>query len=176
MNKNDLQDAYVTQNLSQRQVATKFGISQTTVRYYLLKYKVVKNTSKKRYSHMNVDKICPKCNVFKLAEDYYHSKKNTDRKAGSWCKLCMKAQVVERQRKYKQQALDYKGSKCQSCGYNKYPGALEFHHRDPSQKDIEMSKFSRSPLSEEGKKELNKCDLLCANCHREIHATQNSTN
>ena len=82
----------------------------------------------------------------------------------------MNRQVVLRQRKYKQQALDYKGGKCQVCGYCKYQGALDFHHLDPSQKDIEMSRFSKFPLSEDGKKELDKCILLCANCHREAHA------
>lgn len=170
MNKDNLKDAYIIQNLSQRQVATKFGLSQTTIRYYLKKYNIVKSSLVGKYSHVNVDKICPKCKTFKLASEYYHSRTKTKRKSGSWCKSCMKAQVIERQRKYKQQALDYKGGKCQTCGYNKYQGALEFHHRDPSQKDLEMSKFSRSPLSEDGKKELDKCDLLCANCHREAHA------
>jgi len=84
----------------------------------------------------------------------------------------MSKQVIERQRKYKQQAVDYKGGKCQNCGYSKYLGALEFHHLDPTQKDFEMSKFTKSPLGDFAKEELNKCILLCANCHREAHETK----
>jgi len=59
------------------------------------------------------------------------------------------------------------GAKCSVCGYDKYIGALEFHHRDPSQKD---PKWSRGWTLPRLKEELDKCDILCANCHREAHA------
>ncbi len=55
-----------------------------------------------------------------------------------------------------------------SCGYNKCLSALEFHHIDPLKKDFNISQF-RTTSFESIKKELDKCDLLCANCHREIH-------
>ena len=59
------------------------------------------------------------------------------------------------------------GAKCMSCGYDKYIGALEFHHRDPSEKDPKWSKgWNLTRLAQE----LDKCDILCANCHREAHA------
>lgn len=59
------------------------------------------------------------------------------------------------------------GGKCQCCGYDKTISALEFHHLDPSKKEITLS---RSILSwEKTKKELKKCICVCANCHREIH-------
>jgi predicted transcriptional regulator len=169
MEKTKLEKLYIAQDLSQREVAKKLSISQTSVRYYLDKYKIAKN--KISDSRVNKDKICPKCNTFKLANEFYCSKRNSKQQAGSWCKACMKQQVLERQRKYKQQALDYKGGKCEICGYDKYQGALEFHHINPSEKDFELSKFSKAPLSDEGRKELDKCILLCANHHREAHST-----
>ena len=43
----------------------------------------------------------------------------------------------------------------------------DFHHRDPSQKDFSISKNAKS--FEKCKQELDKCDLLCANCHRLRH-------
>jgi 5-methylcytosine-specific restriction endonuclease McrA len=59
------------------------------------------------------------------------------------------------------------GAKCMSCGYDKYIGALEFHHRDPSEKDPKWSRgWNLTRLAQE----LDKCDILCANCHREAHA------
>ena len=72
-----------------------------------------------------------------------------------------------RQRK-KQKAIEYKGGKCQLCGYNRCIRALKFHHRDPSQKDFTISTgnvwgFDRI------KSELDKCILLCGNCHDEVH-------
>lgn len=58
------------------------------------------------------------------------------------------------------------GGKCQICGYSKCLSALEFHHKDPNQKEIAVTgNFSMERLS----READKCLLLCANCHREIH-------
>lgn len=70
----------------------------------------------------------------------------------------------------KLKCVEYKGGSCTSCGYSKYVGALEFHHRDPSEKDFIVS-TARSLSWEKVRVELDKCDLLCSNCHRETHAT-----
>lgn len=70
-------------------------------------------------------------------------------------------------KKLKKQAVDYKGGKCMICGYNKCIKALEFHHIDPNEKDFSLSSVSK--CFETIKKELDKCILLCANCHREEH-------
>jgi formate-dependent nitrite reductase cytochrome c552 subunit len=60
------------------------------------------------------------------------------------------------------------GGCCSKCGYNKSMSALEFHHLDKNSKEYEWSKMRM--LSENKlKKELSKCILVCANCHREIH-------
>lgn len=61
------------------------------------------------------------------------------------------------------------GSKCQICGYDKCLAALEFHHKDPSKKEYNISKIAgKNNLSYEDLKEICKCILVCANCHREI--------
>lgn len=65
--------------------------------------------------------------------------------------------------------LAYKGNKCQCCGYNKYAGALEFHHINPNEKDFGISTKGYTRSWENNKKELDKCVLVCSNCHREIH-------
>jgi DNA-binding CsgD family transcriptional regulator len=76
--------------------------------------------------------------------------------------------VKNRIQKLKQMAVEYLGGKCMKCGYNKCIWVLEFHHRNPKEKEFAIGKyFSRS--WEKLKKELDKCDLLCANCHREKH-------
>jgi hypothetical protein len=67
----------------------------------------------------------------------------------------------------KKKLVDYKGGKCEKCGYNKSLRALQFHHLDPSQKDFTISGVGT--LNESVIKELNKCILVCANCHSEIH-------
>lgn len=58
------------------------------------------------------------------------------------------------------------------CGYDRCPRALDFHHRDPQEKDFEIAKARDYSLKKDGeklKRELDKCDLLCSNCHRELH-------
>lgn len=83
---------------------------------------------------------------------------------------------VKRNRKSKKQkCVDYKGGKCQKCGYNKCIEALEFHHLDPSQKDFSIAK-AHSWKMEKLLPELDKCMLLCANCHRELHQELSNTN
>lgn len=67
----------------------------------------------------------------------------------------------------KKWSLDYKGGKCEKCGYNKSILALEFHHLDPKEKEFSISDIKLD--WENIKKELDKCILVCANCHREIH-------
>jgi predicted transcriptional regulator len=77
--------------------------------------------------------------------------------------------VTKRRQKIKQLSIEYKGGCCQKCGYNKCIAALEFHHLDPNEKDFLISRKGYSISWERVKKELEKCILVCSNCHREIH-------
>lgn len=72
--------------------------------------------------------------------------------------------------KRKYEAVQSRGGKCERCGYNANLAALDFHHREPSSKrfQIDMRTLPNTNLNVL-KEELDKCDLLCANCHREEH-------
>ena len=108
---------------------------------------------------------CSTCSI-ELTEDNAYKK---GKRLQAYCKSCNNKIFAERWRQRKLDAIEYKGGKCQSCGYSKYFGALEFHHRDPSEKEFVWQKMrlvSKDRLTQE----LDKCDLLCANCHREAHA------
>jgi len=78
--------------------------------------------------------------------------------------------VYDRRKKLRKMALEYKGSKCEVCDYDKCLYALEFHHLDSSSKDFAISSKGYTRSWERVKEELDKCTLICANCHREIHA------
>ena len=78
--------------------------------------------------------------------------------------------MTTRRRKLKVRAVEYLGGKCCNCGYSKCIDALEFHHKDPTKKDFGISKKGVPRKWEALVLELNKCILLCANCHREEHA------
>ena len=79
-----------------------------------------------------------------------------------------KRNTEDYRKKIKQQCVNYKGGKCQVCGYCKCIEALEFHHINHLEKEFTISGGTRS--FESLKLELDKCILLCANCHRELHS------
>ena len=78
--------------------------------------------------------------------------------------------VQRRREKVRLMTVSYKGGRCQVCGYDRCIEALEFHHLDPTQKDFGISHKGYTRSWEKVKEEVDKCILLCANCHREVHA------
>lgn len=75
--------------------------------------------------------------------------------------------VAKRRRKVKILAIEYKGGKCQLCGYNRYPGALDLHHV-LGEKSFGIGDKGYTRSWEKIRAEIDKCVLLCANCHREV--------
>ena len=82
----------------------------------------------------------------------------------------LKKAVIKRRHRIKTLALEYKGKKCENCGYNKSHWALQFHHKDAKQKDFGIGYKGYARAWTKVQKELDKCVLVCANCHHEIHA------
>ena len=72
-------------------------------------------------------------------------------------------------KKIKERAVEYKGGKCSICGYDRCINAFDFHHLDPQQKDFSIS-GNCNRAWDKVKAELDKCIIVCSNCHREIHA------
>jgi hypothetical protein len=61
---------------------------------------------------------------------------------------------------------------CQQCGYDKYTGALEFHHENSDSKLFDISKKNIrtiESLTIEIKNEIDKCSVYCSNCHQDLH-------
>lgn len=95
---------------------------------------------------------------------------NPQGKIREYCSIkCKNIDHVDKYRKRKKQELiDLLGGKCSICGYNKCMAALEFHHIDPTKKDFTIT-TSINLNSSKVLEEVKKCNLLCANCHREVH-------
>lgn len=66
--------------------------------------------------------------------------------------------------------VDIMGGQCLLCGFNTFPEALEFHHINPEEKSFQLSGSTLSRSLKSQIQEIQKCVLLCANCHRGIHA------
>tara|TARA_Y100001937_G_scaffold23994_1_gene34473 strand:- start:41 stop:424 length:384 start_codon:yes stop_codon:yes gene_type:complete len=117
------------------------------------------------------EKFCQYCKTTKPISEFY--KRRGKIGGSSYCKPCTNAETSLRAIAFKEKCVEYKGGKCEICGYDKYFGALEFHHKDPSQKDLQISKVRTRTFNSKIKKELDKCQILCSNCHREIHFIEN---
>ena len=91
---------------------------------------------------------------------------------------CKKCEVIEHQESqcYTQDYVYSLKNECSICGYNKCKTALEFHHLNPQEKETAISILTKRRWSEHTKKlideEFEKCIVVCANCHREIHDNQ----
>jgi hypothetical protein len=88
-----------------------------------------------------------------------------------------KKQIYERKKRRWQERkimlVNLIGGKCQRCGYSKCINALEFHHTSEDKED-HITKIIRNSSEQKVLKELEKCILLCANCHRELHYNKGS--
>lgn len=74
----------------------------------------------------------------------------------------------------KLEAVALLGGKCKRCGFDKHPAALQFHHRDPALKEFSMNRGTTMSM-ERIRQELEKCDLLCANCHAIHHFEESAS-
>ena len=99
--------------------------------------------------HNTRDLTQPRRNTTQYAEKFwrYQSRERADRKI---------------------KLVELLGGRCSACGYDRCVAALEFHHRDPSVKSFELSKANLLRRWEIVLTEAAKCDLLCANCHRDL--------
>lgn len=138
--------------LTIREIAEIAGIKRGSVEYYIDKYDL-------RTKIKNTPHLC-KCGEIDPSKF-----KPRDR---SMCKRCADKLKSQRRVDKKLKAIEYKGGMCLHCDYDTFYGALEFHHVDPSEKDYEWKELAKQPW-EEIVKELDKCILLCSNCHREEH-------
>lgn len=63
------------------------------------------------------------------------------------------------------------GNKCCKCGYNKNLAALDFHHKNPQKKSFQLdARHLSNTKMDKILEEAEKCVLICANCHRELHS------
>lgn len=151
--------------------------SKGTISKYCVQYGVSENPKK-------IDEITPELlekiqnryfeikNLQKVAKEFHISASRL-RKAG--IKVIKPQKTIKEitsqascAQKTKLKALEYKGGKCIVCGYNKSIRAMQFHHINPEEKDFGISSAGTKSF-EKIKPELDKCVLLCANCHCEVH-------
>lgn len=85
------------------------------------------------------------------------------------CSKCNVEKVTKCRQNLKKKLVDAFGGACKICGYNRSIKALEFHHINSTTKLFGISTNKTTKSFSKLLEEAKKCDLLCANCHREIH-------
>lgn len=113
-------------------------------------------------------KVCSSCNLELPISSFYSNgyQSNGKKKYKAKCKHC---QTLCDKTRTEDIILKIVGVySCKICGYSKCKQALEFHHLDPKLKEYQITNLN-THKEDTIVKELEKCILVCANCHREIH-------
>lgn len=166
----EILEKYLKDGMSLNKISEISGKSLTTIIYWKNKHglhsthKNFKESGTKEYGDK---RFCPRCK--KDCDTSYFYKRRGKENSSVYCKKCTTEQTLERTRKFKYKMVEYKGGCCSRCGYKKSISALEFHHLDPSKKDFTLSHSRCTKFDDRIKNELDKCIMVCANCHREIH-------
>ena len=84
------------------------------------------------------------------------------------CTKCRMERVADWRRRTKLRLVEEAGGACAICRYDRYIGALEFHHVDPSTKSFGLSMRGVTRSIDVLRAEVDKCILLCSNCHAEV--------
>jgi hypothetical protein len=112
---------------------------------------------------------CTSCQEEKEETFFYKSGKKTQSK----CKSCFNKYCADRWKQKKKDMVEYKGGLCLDCGVESTDAnyvIFDFHHLDPNEKDADWKKIRQMSKIKQ-KLELDKCVLLCSNCHRLRHST-----
>lgn len=112
---------------------------------------------------------CTKCGEDKSPDNFQNLPKKKNGKA-SWCRACCHSRIRSVARAVKERWIEYKGGACIVCRVKGlHPACYDFHHRNPKAEDIHMSRIATANWGR-AKSELDKTDLICANCHRILSA------
>jgi transposase len=149
------------------EIAETVGLSKTAVRRWLRRFDL-RTVATQRAEEQRAAKeaglsetalVCPthgRTDHVLSGDGYYR------------CRKCRVETVVRRRRKVKETLVAEAGGRCVLCGYDRYVGALAFHHINPADKRLSLGGGGVTLAIEVLRDEARKCILLCSNCHAEV--------
>jgi predicted nucleic acid-binding Zn ribbon protein len=117
-----------------------------------------------RSTYESGKKVCSLCKVEKNISEFTRKRD----KPFPYCRTCLYLFQIKRWNTRKIEAIKYLGGRCKDCGLVDHPICYDFHHRDPESKEVDWGELKIRKWSSIIQ-ELDKCDLLCAICHRKRH-------
>jgi 5-methylcytosine-specific restriction endonuclease McrA len=159
-------ESLVQDGRSVRQIATELEVSAATVTHWLRRYRL-----KTRPSHHSLrDESKPGRTIRECSRHGWTVFVRTESATRYRCGLCRVEAVSARRRRVKEILVRENGGACCVCGYDRYAGALQFHHVDAADKAFALSGSGIARSLTKARAEAAKCVLLCGNCHAEVEA------
>jgi hypothetical protein len=150
----------IARGLTVREIAAATGKGYSTIRYWLTKHQLrTLHRGPGRASRLEAGEyVCVRHGRVPFAKDSH----------GVRCTKCRAERVSRRRRRVKEILVTEAGGRCVLCGYNRYVGALQFHHLNPAEKAFELGMRGLTRSLAAMRAEAAKCALVCANCHAEV--------
>jgi transposase-like protein len=148
-----------------QRIAEELGRGVTTVRYWLKQHGLATVRALPAPPGGRPPSIVRRCRRHGFTEHVLTSGGRRYR-----CKRCRVDAVSARRRRVKLALVEAAGGACAVCGYDRYAGALQFHHVDPREKAFAIADRGVARSLERALAEARKCVLVCANCHAEVEA------
>lgn len=168
--------------LGYRDLHKKYGISAGAIAKAKkrgdIKSRTISEGLKVRYannprelSDFGTHRLCKCCNQTKKIEDFRIANRGRQNYRRWMCFSCEKIVLNNKKNEYREEYLNYKKKLfCSRCGISDYR-VLQFHHKNSDKEFNVSSKIGQRKLSSL-MKEIDKCEVLCANCHSIEHYTE----
>ena len=164
-------EALVAAGRSIAEIAAEVGRSKGTVRHWLTRYGLRTDPLRARRSaRARAAREAGLLTVTMTCVHHGDTEFVLEGRSAYRCKRCRLERVVAHRRSVKARLVAEAGGRCALCGYDRYLGALQFHHLDPREKRIGLSHRGNALAIDTLRAEAAKCALLCSNCHAEVEA------
>jgi transposase-like protein len=156
----------VEAGMATREIAERLGFTQSTVRHWLRQHGLRTQRARRTETHGTRGIDAPR-KTLKCAR-HGSTEFCLDNRGIYRCLRCRSEAVARRRRRLKEILVAEAGGRCSLCGYDRYIGALQFHHRNSEEKMFGVGARGMTRSLSAVRAEAAKCVLLCANCHAEV--------
>lgn len=159
----------VKDGASIQEMGEEFNAGRSTIRYWLRKLKLETERSVRLREARAACQEDLRRTYLRCAR-HGHTAFYARPDGGFRCGRCRSEAVAKRRRRVKKKLVDEAGGRCALCGFDEHPAALQFHHVDPSSKAFHLAEGGMTRGIAKSRAEMQKCVLLCANCHAQVEA------